>query len=151
MGAIGEIASLSNEVGDHRKVMKAVNNGLAESKLGELYLNLLDEDIVNTGCRIGFTQNAAELALREAKKYDIGMPLTTLIYYLRKISEELYISDSINETTKNKMIQDIIDQLDMLIREQKNTGTVRSMAIQAQLRKAFGGHSIEKRKDLNAT
>lgn len=147
MGAIGEIASLSNQVGDHKKIMNAVNDGLAQSTLGSLYLNLINEDIENTGCRIGFTQNAGQLALREAKKNNIGMPLTTVIYYLRKISEELYESDKIRESTKNDLIQDVLDQLDMMVREQKNTGTIRSMAIQAQLRKAFGRHSIEKRKD----
>ena len=150
MGAIGEIASLSNQAGDHKKIMQAVNDGLAQSRLGTLYLNLINEDIESTGCRIGFTQNAAELALREAKKYNIATPLITFIYYLRKISEELYTSDSINNTTKNKMIQDIVEQLDMFVREQKSTGTIRSMAIQAQLRKAFGGHSVEKRKDPHA-
>ena len=67
---------------------------------------------------------------------------------LRKISEELYESDDIKDTTKNHMIQDLVDQLGMLVREQRATGTVRNMAIQAQLRKVFGGHNVEKRKDL---
>jgi len=147
MGAIGEIASLSNQVGDHKKIMNTINDGLAQSKLGALYLNLINEDIENTGCRIGFTQNATQLALREAKKNNIGMPLTTVVYYLRKISEELYESDNIKDTTINDMIQDLVNQVDIMVREQKSTGTIRSMAIQAQLRKAFGGHSIEKRKD----
>lgn len=147
MGIIGEIASLSNKIGDHKKIMMAVNSGLAETRLGALYLKLADEDIENTGCKISSTQNAAELALREAKKYNIGMLVVTTIYYLRKISEELYKSNSICDSTKNNMIHDILSQLDMLELEQKKSGTVRSMAIQAQLRKAFGGHSVYGRKE----
>ena len=146
MGIIGEIASLSDKIGDHKKIMMAVNSGLAETRLGELYLQLEEEDIKNTGCRIASTKNAAELALREAKTYNIGMPLINTIYYLRKISGELYENGSINDETKNNMIQDMLKQLDMLEQEQKKNGTIRSMAIQAQLRKVFGGHEVSKRK-----
>jgi 3-hydroxyisobutyrate dehydrogenase-like beta-hydroxyacid dehydrogenase len=147
MGIIGEIASLSSEIGDHKKIMMAVNGGLAETRLGELYLELSDKDIENTGCKIGSTQNAAELALREGKRYNIGMLLVTAIYYLRKISEELFEFNSICDATKNNMIQDMLSQLDMLEQEQKQKGTVRSMAIQAQLRRQFGGHPVYKRKE----
>lgn len=148
MGIIGEIASLSNETGDHKKIMMAVNSGLAQTRLGALYLQLAEEDIENTGCRIASTQNAAEFALREAKRYNIGMLLTNTIYYLRKISVELYENGSISDNTKNKMIQDMLDQLDMLEQEQKKSGTIRSMAIQAQLRKVFGGHPVFERKNM---
>ncbi|MFZ0328082.1 MAG: hypothetical protein WAL66_12365, partial [Nitrososphaeraceae archaeon] len=82
-------------------IMMAVNSGLSETRLGELYLKLTNQDIENTGCKIGFTQNAAELALREGKKYKIGMPMVTTIYHLRKISQELYEFGSISNTTKN--------------------------------------------------
>ncbi len=141
LGTIGEIASLSNKAGDHRKIMMAVNSGLAETKLGSLYLRLREEDIENTGCKISSTQNAAKLALREGKKYKIGMPLITTIFYLRKISSELYDFGSIRNQTRNDMINDLLNQFDLIEQEQKNKGTVRSMAIQSQLRKSFGGHS----------
>lgn len=151
MGVLGEIESLSNKVGDHKKIMQAVNSGLAETKLGALYLKLTNEQIENSGCKIDVTQNAAKLAIREAKKHGIGMPMITTIYYLRKISEELYESNSICETTKNNMVEDILSQLDMLSKEQQKKGTVRSMAIQAQLRKAFGGHKAYERKKPDST
>jgi hypothetical protein len=73
--------------------MMAVNNGLAETRLGESYLKLGNKDIENTGCKIDVTQNAAELALREAKKRHVRMPLISIVYYLRKISKELYEKD----------------------------------------------------------
>ena len=38
MGIIGEIASLANEVGDHKKIMMAVNSGLSETRLGGAYI-----------------------------------------------------------------------------------------------------------------
>jgi 3-hydroxyisobutyrate dehydrogenase-like beta-hydroxyacid dehydrogenase len=150
MGIIGEIASLANEVGDPKKIMMAVNSGLSETRLGKIYLNLTNQDIENTGCKIGFTQNAAELALREGKKYNIGMPMVTTIYYLRKISQELYEFGSISDTTKKDMIQHMLSQFDMMEQEENKKGTVRSMAIQAQLRKAFGGHSVHKRKEQDS-
>ena len=126
MGIIGEIASLANEVGDHKKIMMAVNSGLSETRLGELYLKLTNQDIENTGCKIGFTQNAAELALREGKKYKIGMPMVTTIYHLRKISQELYEFGSISNTTKNDMIQHMLSQFDMMEQEENKKGTVSS-------------------------
>lgn len=146
MGVIGEIASLSNEIGDHKSIMRAVNSGLAKTRLGALYLRLQNKEIENTGCNIGVTQNAAKLALREARRHRIGMPMITTIYYLRKISEELYKSNRIKQITKNRMIQDLLSQLDMLSNEEMKKGTVRSMAIQAQLRKVFGGHRVFDRK-----
>jgi 3-hydroxyisobutyrate dehydrogenase-like beta-hydroxyacid dehydrogenase len=146
MQIIGEIASLSNEVGDHRKIMMAVNNGLAETRLGYSYLKLLDKDIENTGCKIDVTQNAAELALREAKKGRIGIPLISIVYYLRKMSKELYETNGISDKTKNDMIQELLNQFNEIELEYKKKGTVRSMAIQAQLRKVFGGHTVYKKK-----
>ena len=146
MEIIGEVASLSNEVGDHRKIMMAINNGLAETRLGKSYLKLGDKDIENTGCKIDVTQNAAKLALREAKKRRIGIPLISIVYYLRKISTELYETDGISDATKNAMIQELLNQFDRMELEHKKKGTVRSMAIQAQIRKSFGGHTVYKRK-----
>jgi 3-hydroxyisobutyrate dehydrogenase-like beta-hydroxyacid dehydrogenase len=151
MGIIGEIASLSNEVGDHRKIMMAVNSGIAQTRLGELYLQLIGKDIENTGCKIDVTQNAAQLALREAKIRNIGMPLITTIYYLRQISKELFETDNISDATRNNLIEQLQGQLDMLIQEYKSKGTIRSMAIQAQLRKTFGRHSVYERKSRGQT
>jgi hypothetical protein len=128
--------------------MAAVNNGLAETKLGEFYIELKDKDIEDSGCKIDTTQNAAELALREANKYKIGVPLISLIYYLRKISQELYETDDISDKTRNDLISDLLYQIDMLIQEHIRTGTVRSMAIQAQLRTLFGRHKSYKRKEI---
>jgi 2-hydroxy-3-oxopropionate reductase len=148
MGLLGEIGSLSHKVGNHKKIMAAVNNGLAETKLGEFYLKLKDKDIEDSGCKIDTTQNAAELALREANKYRIGVPLISLIYYLRKISQELYETDDISDRTRNDLISNLLYQIDMLIQEHRRTGTVRSMSIQAQLRTLFGRHKSYKRKEI---
>ena len=96
MGVLGEIESLSNKIGDPKRVMRAVNNGLAETRLGALY-QPRDEQIENTGCRIDVTQNAAKLALREAKVHNVGLPMTAMVYHLIIISGELYKSNSISE------------------------------------------------------
>jgi hypothetical protein len=44
------------------------------------------------------------------------------------------------------MVQELLNQLYEIELEHKKKGTVRSMAIQAQLRKAFGGHTAYKKK-----
>jgi 3-hydroxyisobutyrate dehydrogenase-like beta-hydroxyacid dehydrogenase len=142
MGIIGEIASLSHKVGDDKKIMSAVNNGLAKTRLGDFYLKINEKDIEDTGCKIEVTQNAAELALRESKKYNLGMPLVTMIYYLRKMSQELYNTNNISIKTKNNLIHDLLNQIDLIIQEHKDNRTVRSMSIQALLRNLFGKHKI---------
>lgn len=142
MSSITEIAALASykSNGDYRPMMSAVNNGLSQNNLLSILIKV-DPSLVHlTGPQVDYTQNAAERALEDAKKYGIGMPVTLLSVAKREMSYELAKNGLISRETRDKLYRRLDEQINFMEDEFRRTGTVASLSMESLLRNAFGRH-----------
>lgn len=142
MSGITEIAALASHKsnGDYVPMMSAVNNGLSQNNLLSILIKIDPSLVPLTGPQVDYTQNAAERALEDAKKYGIGMPVTLLSVAKREMSHELAKNGLISRETRDKLYRSLDDQFNLMEGEFRRTGAVASLSMESLLRNAFGGH-----------
>src|SRR3989344_7043064 len=106
MMGIGEMIAFSKKVGlCPKEVGRAINQGLCQSRLLELYLQIPEEDIEKTAPHIS-GGDYSRMALEISNEEDFALPFTGLTYEMRKLSRaDRYDSFSIQSQLRREFGQ----------------------------------------------
>lgn len=106
MMGIGEMIAFSKKVGlDPKEVGRAINQGLCQSRLLELYSQIREEDIEKTAPYVA-GGDYSRMALEISNEEDFTLPFTGLTYELRKLSRaDRYDSFSIQSQLRREFGQ----------------------------------------------